>query len=221
MNNEPRHQMKQKRHNYLYVALDIEEGDPGFAIVSLAISALGRALQMGASFWQIESIHSAEEAFMQINTSMLDRRIDGSATLMLLDPSSGQARWHLRQPLSDLIKSYWAYQNNLFVSFSLQEGKENRRSFFDRMTRLGMWAPVSKSIWYISTAYTAKDAFHYLIGSLEDGDRLTLLNSQGDIAFWQEGTQVDKSVSRVDRNPVSIQGGANRRLIAHAGIPFK
>ena len=213
---KPVHLMRQKRHNYLYVALDIQDTDPGFAIVSPAISALGQALKIGASFWQIKSTYSAEEAFKQINASMLDRRIDSGATLMLLDPQSGQARWHLRQPLSDLIKSYWEYQQNLFVSFSLQDGNEHGRPFFDRMTRLGMWAPVSKTIWYISTAYTTKDAFHYLIGSLENGDRLALLNSQGDIAFWQEGSKIDQTGFRVDRGPVSIQGagkgGASRKV---------
>ena len=206
--------MKQKRHKYLYVALGIQESDPGFAVVSPTLSALGQASKISASFWQIKSTYSAEEAFKQINTSMLDRRIDGSATLMLLDPASGQAHWHLRQPLSDLIKSYWDYQNNLFVSFAPWDGHQNGPSFFERVTRLGMWAPISKTIWYVSTSIAAKDAFHYLIDVLEHGDRLSLLDSHGDIAFWQEGIKPDNQVSRLDRDPVSNPVKANRGTLS-------
>lgn len=179
--------MKKKASHCLYLALGIQESEPGFAVVSPVIGELGKTQKIGASFWKINTPFASEEAFKQINASMVDRRIDSSAALMLLDPANGSAKWHLQQPMADLINTYWDYQNNLFVSFSLQDAGQNRQAFFERLMHLGIWAPLSKTIWYLSSAFSSNDAFHYLVGALKSGEGISVLDSKGNIAFWQAG----------------------------------
>ena len=154
--------MTKKASHCLYLALGIQESEPGFSVVSPVIGELGKTQKIGASFWKITTAYGSDEAFKQINASMMDRRIASSATLMLLDPASGSAKWHLQQPMADLINTYWSYQNNLFVSFSLKDKGEGRQAFLERIMHLGIWAPLSKSIWYISTAYTTNAAWSRL-----------------------------------------------------------
>ncbi|MEM8487881.1 MAG: hypothetical protein AAF564_20185 [Bacteroidota bacterium] len=179
--------MKKKASHCLYLALGIQESEPGFSVVSAVIGELGKTQKIGASFWKINSRFASDEAFKQINASMVDRRIDSSAALMLLDPANGSAKWHLQQPMADLINTYWDYQNNLFISFSLQDAGQNRQAFFERLMHLGIWAPLSKTIWYLSSAFSSNDAFHYLVSALKGGEGLSVLDSKGNIAFWQAG----------------------------------
>lgn len=179
--------MKKKASHCLYLALGIQESEPGFPVVSPVIGGLGKTQKIGASFWKIHTSFASDEAFKQINASMVDRRIDSSATLMLLDPANGSAKWHLQQPMADLINTYWEYQNNLFVSFSLNDAGQGRQAFFERLMHLGIWAPLSKTIWYISSAFSSNDAFHYLVGEIKSGEGISVLDSKGNIAFWQAG----------------------------------
>ena len=118
---------------------------------------------------------------------MMDRRIDSGAGLLVLDPITRKAKWHLRQPLSDLIKSHWSFQNNLFISFSLEDPSSNQQYVLERITKLGTWAPISKSTWYVSSAVSSKDALYYLLGGLGSGDKLCVFDSAGNQAVWQEG----------------------------------
>ncbi len=191
--------MKQQADKYLYVALGIQESDPGFMVVCPVINDIGKSVKIGPSFWQIETTLTSAVAFKQINSSMIDRRIDSHAALMLLDPSKGEAKWHLRQPMAELIKTYWGYQNNLLISFNLGDEQKNNRKFIERMTLLGMWAPLSKTIWYISSAYKSADAFHFLTGALEAGDEFSMLDGRGNVALWQNGFHSRKREDRVAR----------------------
>ena len=107
---------------------------------------------------------SMGDVFKQINTTMLDRRINSYSSLLVLDPSAGQARWHLRQPLSDLIASHWGYQHNVLISFSLAEVNKtsdapHRHALIECITKLGIWAPLSKSVWYLSSPQSSKHIF--------------------------------------------------------------
>ncbi|MFK7846790.1 MAG: hypothetical protein AB8G77_15925 [Rhodothermales bacterium] len=203
--------MKQPTGKYLYVALDIQESDPGFAVVCPAITGLGKSAKIGPSFWQLETELTSVDAFKQINASMMDRRIDSHATLMLLDPSNGEAKWHLRQPMAELIRTYWGYQNNLLISFNLKDGQAGNRKFIERMTQLGVWAPLSKTIWYISSSYKSADAFHFLTGALEAGSGFSMLDGRGNIALWQNGLHNGLRNDRMPTGLGSEKKGKNER----------
>lgn len=175
------------QHTSLYVAMELQEVDPGYRAVSPSIEALGQATPLGTALWQLSTALSLQEAFKRLNGSMMDRRIGAGAGLLVLDPLARHARWHLRQPLSDLIRAQWDYQNNLFISFSLAEETRNRQALLTHMTRLGIWAPISKTTWYVSSPVSSKDAFRYLLTTLESGDRLCVFDSAGNQAVWREG----------------------------------
>lgn len=171
----------------LYVSLGLQEKDPGYLSVTPTIESLGHVTPLSQALWYLVTPHDIQEAFQKINNSMMNPRIDSSAGLLLLDPVSGYARWHLRQPLSDLLDAHWNHQNNIFISFSLKQPESNLRKVLERITQLGIWAPISKSTWYISASISSKEAMYYMLGALESGDKLCVFDSVGNQAVWQEG----------------------------------
>ena len=174
-------------HTALYVALGMQEMDPGYKAVLPVIESLGQPVSLGTALWYVRSTCDIKESFRRINTSMMDRRIDSGAGLLVLNPITRKAKWHLRQPLSDLIESHWGFQNNLFISFSLVDPTRNQQNVLERITKLGPWAPISKTTWYVSSAVSSKDALYYLLGGLGSGDKLCVFDSAGNQAVWQEG----------------------------------
>lgn len=171
----------------LYVALGLQEKDPGYKTVRPVIESLGPSVYLGTALWHLRSKQGLKGSFQLINQSMMDRRIDSRAGLLVLNPSTRFAKWHLRQPLSDLLDAQWTYQNNIFISFSLQDPESNLQPVLDRITKLGAWAPISKTTWYISSSYSSKEAFYYMLGVLKSGDKLCVFDSTGNQAVWQEG----------------------------------
>lgn len=171
----------------LYVALGLQEKDPGYKTVLPVIESLGPSVYLGTALWHLRSSQDLQESFRVINTSMMDRRIDSTAGLLVLDPVARYAKWHLRQPLSDLLAAQWTYQNNIFISFSLDQPDKNQQKVLEHITKLGTWAPISKSTWYISASISSKDAFYYMLGALESGDKLCVFDSTGNQAVWREG----------------------------------
>lgn len=196
------------KHTALYVAIGLQESDPGYAVVSSAVESLGESVQLGPAIWHVKAIHTLQEAFRHINNCMMDRRIDGEASLLIIDPGSESASWHLRQPLSDLLRAQWGYQNNLFISFPWNEGSS--RAIVDCITELGPWAPISKTTWYVSTPYSSKEAFHYVLGQTEGVDQFCVLDSLGNLAIWQEGARAPISL-RSDRAPIYGQRAKTAR----------
>jgi len=170
----------------LYVSLGLQEKDPGYLDVTPTIESLGQITPLSSALWYLVSPHDIQEAFQAINTSMMNPRIDSSAGLLLLDPATGYAKWHLRQPLSDLLDAHWGYQNNIFISFSLKAAEKNQQMILNRIAQIGPWAPISRTTWYVSSSISTKDAFHYMLHDLEGGDRLCVFDSQGNQAVWME-----------------------------------
>ena len=174
-------------HTPLYVALGLQEKDPGYKAVCPVIESLGPSVALGTALWHLRSKQDLQESFRRINLSMMDRRIDSTAGLLVVDPAARFAKWHLRQPLSDLLDAQWTYQNNVFISFSLYQPENNQQKVLDRITQLGTWAPISKTTWYVSSSISSKDAFYFMLGALESGDKLCVFDSTGNQAVWQEG----------------------------------
>ena len=189
----------------LFVTVGIPESDPGFSVIKSTLRSFDQAIRIGACLWQIKTSQKTEEVFQTFNAGMLDRRIDSSAALLLLNPLSGEAKWHLRQPLSDLIASHWQYQNNLLISVTPGSESKNNQALYERITQLGMWAPLGKTVWYVSSPNKTQDAFHYLLSGLGSGDSLSILDGKGNVALWQQSSGPPPGSIKLDRAPQSKQ----------------
>lgn len=187
----------------LFVTLCIPESDPGFTVVQAALYSFDHVNRVGAGLWQISTNKSTEQVFEIFNTNMVDRRIDSGASLFLLNPTTGEAKWHLQQPLSDLIASHWNFQNNLLISFSLNQEFDTSSALYERITKLGIWAPLGKTVWYVSSPNSTQDAFHYLASVLTNGDSLSILDGKGTLAFWQQNISDSPLSHRQDRAPAT------------------
>lgn len=183
-------------HN-LYVALGLQEHEIGYPIVAQTTQSIGERRLLTPSLWQLTTSYPIEEAFKTLNASMMDRRIDSYSSLLIFDPISGQARWHLRQPLSDLMHAHWGYLNNVLISFSLLESSHNHKQLIQCITQLGIWAPLSKSTWYLSTSYSSKHVFQSLLSLLYAGDQLCVFDSQGQLAIWHNRKHIKEAVELV------------------------
>ena len=185
------------RHN-LYVVLGLLEEELGYSVVAQAIRSQGKRKVLTPSLWQLTTTHGLNHLFKALNASMLDRRVDSNGSLFVLDPRSGKAKWHLGQPLSDLITAHWAFQNNIFVSFSLGNPSQNQKPFFYSLTQLGIWAPLSKTTWYLSTIHSSKHVFQSLLSLLNTGDQLCVFDNHGQLALWYNGTYLNEVPGLID-----------------------
>ena len=171
----------------LYVAIGLEEEDAGYPVIVQATDTLGDGTLLAPSLWYVKTKHTLDEAFLHMNTSMLDRRIDGHTSLVVLDPYAKHAKWHLRQPLSDLLCAHWHFEHNVFIAFTLRDPKRRQNRLVQCITGLGVWAPISRTMWYLSTTCSSKDVFQRLLSAVEEGDHLCVFDSAGNVATWQEG----------------------------------
>lgn len=181
--------------NSLYVAVGLQEQDVGYPLVVGATESFGERKPLTNSLWKVITHYDLDIAFKEINTSMLDRRIDSYSSLLVFDSVSGKAKWHLRQPLSDLISAYWNYQNNVFISFSLDHPSTNLKQLIQRITKEGIWAPLSKNLWYLSTNTPSKLLFQSLLNPLEIGDQLCVFDSRGQLAIWNDSARIPMTLT--------------------------
>ena len=181
--------------NSLYVAVGLQEQDVGYPIVVHATETFGERKPLTHSLWKVRTQLDVDIAFKEINTSMLDRRIDSHSSLLVFDSASGKAKWHVRQPLSDLISAYWNYQNNVFISFSLDQPSLNLKQLIQCITKAGIWAPLSKNLWYLSTNMPSKRLFQSLLDPLGIGDQLCVFDSRGQLAIWNDGARTPMAMA--------------------------
>ncbi len=171
----------------LFVAIGLDANEPGHRRIAETVQSLGPATPYHESLWRVNSLHGLDKAFKQVNTSMIDRRIDGTAGLLMIDPNAGYVKWHLRRPIADMIKGCWHQDNNLFISFTLQNPAANYDRVMADVQALGFSAPIGKFIWYSSSNYTSKEAFRILISSMDAGDELVVFDERGNMALWHDG----------------------------------
>lgn len=201
-----------------YVICDIEKTNPGYGLVEQAIACLGTFRQVHDTIWLLRSSYPSADVFQTINRSLLDRRIDSGTTLFVLEAGKGEAHWYLRQPLSDLLEANWAHNNNLFVAYTLKRPDVNRERIAHRISSLGSWAAVTKRVWYINAACSAKQAFQVIADSVERGDRLCVLDHRGQVVTLQDvsepaGSEGQTSSPRNDRPaiPANRFGSSSER----------
>lgn len=175
------------QHTSLFVALGLGSHEPGHRRVAEAVQALGNWTPYHESLWRVNSQHDLDKSFKQINSSMIDRRIDGTAGLLVLDPNEGYVKWHLRRDISDVLRGCWHMSNNIFIAFTLENPAANYQHIVSDIRALGIAAPIGKSIWYTSASYSSKEVFRILISSMGAGDELMVFDHRGNIALWHDG----------------------------------
>lgn len=174
-------------HTSLFVAIGLGAHEPGHLRVAETVQSLGAWTPYHESLWRVNSLHDLDKSFKQINSSMIDRRIDGTAGLLVLDPNAGYVKWHLRRPVSDVLRCCWHRNNNIFIAFTLENPEHNYERIVSDIQALGISAPIGKSIWYSNASYTSKEAFQILISSMGAGDELMVFDHRGNIALWHDG----------------------------------
>lgn len=178
---------KEIQRTSLFIAIGLSAHEPGHKRIAETVQSLGPSIPYHESLWRVNSMHDMDKAFKQINTSMIDRRIDGTAGLLMLNANEGHVKWHLHPQLSEMIKMSWHQRNNLFISFTLHNPQANYARVSADIQALGMSAPIGKSIWYSSSAYSSKEAFQILISSMDAGDELMVFDERGNMALWHDG----------------------------------
>ncbi len=170
----------------LFIAIGLEEEDPGYGLVTGSFEALGSCTPLTDSLWHLSSEQSIGRIFKRINMSMMDTRIGSGSGLLVLDADQGRAKWFFSRPISDILSAYWHQRNNLLVSFKLHDPKVNYMDIFQDIRALGAWTPISQHLWYVNSDYSSKEAFQILMGRMDRGDELCVLDAHGNMATWQD-----------------------------------
>lgn len=183
---ETRPQMHEKRHQNVYVALGMHENDPGYDQVTDSFQDLGMCTALHESLWLIHADTDLKQVFKKINKSMLDRRIGSHSGFLVLNPHDGRTRWYFSRYISSVIDANWNIRNNFFVAFKLKDPLKNFKPLYDDLQAIGISTPLSRALWFVNSSYSPKEVYQLLIGRLEAGDQMCILDSDGHVATWED-----------------------------------
>jgi|GEM_PF-1837728 len=173
-------------HQNVFVALGLHEQDPGYKLVIDSFDELGSCTALHESLWLVHAKENLNKVFKKINKSMLDRRIGSHSGFLVLNPHEGRTKWYFSQYISRVIDLNWNIRNNFFVAFKLQDPRANFKHLYDDLRTIGTSTPLSRALWYVNSAYSAKEVYQLLIGRLEAGDQLCILDSDGHVVTWED-----------------------------------
>ena len=176
----------EEKHQNVFVALGLHEHDPGYGLVTASFEELGNCTPLHESLWLIDAEKDLNQVFKKINKSMLDRRIGSNSGFLVLNPHDGRTKWYFSQFISAVIDANWNIRNNFFVAFRLNNPLSNFKPLYDDLLALGTATPLSRSLWFVNSTYSAKEAYQLLIGRMEEGDQLCILDSDGHVATWED-----------------------------------
>ena len=74
--------------------------------------------------------------------------------------------------------------NNLHISYDLHAPGKNYDEVTDAIKRLGAWAKVHYSVWYVRSNYTAEQARDILVRSMDSNDSVYVIDSTNNNAAW-------------------------------------
>lgn len=174
---------EQKEDANLFIALGMQSSDPGFKFVVRNIEELGEVAHFNEGLLYTTSHLSIDKAFKRINECLTDPRIDCDTPLVVIDPKKMRAKWYLSLEVSAVLNENWRKRNNLFICQKDQVLQKSRMIRY--IQALGVSARISKSIWYVSSAYSPGEAFKILSKNLEVGNRLTVFDAMGRVKSWQ------------------------------------
>ena len=175
-----------EERNTVYVALGLHAQDPGYELVTASFQDLGICTPLHESLWMIHSHDALDKLFKRINTSMIDRRIGSSSGLLVMDPHTTRIKWYFSRYISAVLDLHWNQRNDYFIAFKLRDPRVNFEPLYYDIKALGASTPISRSLWYVNSVYTAREVFQLLIGRMEAGDQLCILDSEGNVATWED-----------------------------------
>jgi len=83
--------------------------------------------------------------------------------------------------------------NNLFVSYDLHQPGQNYDAVIAEIKKLGSWAKVHYSLWYVKSQLSASDASKQVWAVMDRNDRLIVIDATNNNASWYN---LDNEVSQ-------------------------
>ena len=74
--------------------------------------------------------------------------------------------------------------NNLFVSYDLIQPGQNYETIIAEIKKLGNWAKVHYSLWYVKSQLTASEASKQVWAVMDRNDKLIVFDTTNNNAFW-------------------------------------
>jgi hypothetical protein len=97
--------------------------------------------------------------------------------------------------------------NNLFISYDLKTPGQNYDRVIETIKKLGSWAKVQLSLWYVSSNYSAEEALNIVKQALDANDSLIVIDPTNNTAAWYG---VDPKVSQHIQQHWSIRSAGYR-----------
>lgn len=73
---------------------------------------------------------------------------------------------------------------NLFVSYDLHEPGKNYEVVASEIKKLGAWAKVHYSFWYVNSTLTAEEAAKRVWAVMDSNDSLLVVNATDNHCYW-------------------------------------
>jgi len=75
--------------------------------------------------------------------------------------------------------------NNLFISYDLNVPGQRYDQVIEAIKKLGNWAKVQKSFWYVSTSLSAEEAVKRVWSVMDSTDSLIVVDATNKAAAWR------------------------------------
>lgn len=79
--------------------------------------------------------------------------------------------------------------NNLFVSYDLMQKGQNYEAVIAEIKKLGSWAKVNYSLWYVNSQLSASEAAKRVWAVMDSNDKLIVIDSINNNAAWHNLTE--------------------------------
>lgn len=87
--------------------------------------------------------------------------------------------------------------NNLFISYDLNSPGQDYSKVIEAIKGLGGWAKVQKSLWFVTSDYSASKACDLVWAKMDSNDSLIVIDAKTNQAAWQN---LSDEVSNYIRN---------------------
>ncbi|HCF4144662.1 MULTISPECIES: hypothetical protein [Pseudomonas] len=74
--------------------------------------------------------------------------------------------------------------NNLFISYDLSYPGQHYERVAEAIKKMGAWAKVQKSCWYVNSPYSAEYVAKQVWASMDSNDNLIVVDASNNDAYW-------------------------------------
>lgn len=74
--------------------------------------------------------------------------------------------------------------NNLIISYDLNSPGQDYSKVIDKIKTLGNWAKLQKSLWYVNSNLSSKEAASAVWAVMDNNDSLIVIDSTNNDANW-------------------------------------